>query len=216
MRGITIVLNGESVHTGNDLDLIQEVKEIGKPDIQSYTVEVPGRNGLLNLTKGLTGGVAFYNRTLKFRYFGTGTRAELLEIDTRMSYYHGETVQIIDDDYPNYYYEGEVSVDTELYGNYIIVNLTVDAQPFRYARNPLTVTKALNGTVSISLNNKARPVMPVITVNAETTIKVGDTTVRISAGTYVGTGALVLKRGYNTWTVTGNGTIEITYREEVI
>ena len=98
MRGITIILNGESLHTGNDLDLVQEKKEIGKPTVQSYTVQVPGRNGLLNLTKALTGKVSYYNRTLSFQYFGSGSRAGLLELDAIMSRFHGETIRIIDDD----------------------------------------------------------------------------------------------------------------------
>lgn len=215
MRGITIILNGESVHTGKDLDLVQEVKEIDKPDIQSHTVEVPGRNGLLNLTKGLTGKVVYFNRSMKFQYFGTGSRAELLRLDTLMSYYHGETVRIIDDDYPDYYYEGEVSVSTEIHGNYITISLDVDAYPFRRKLIPTVVTRTLSGATTIYLDNESVEAIPTITVTGETSITFNGVKQSLSAGTYV-VEAFELKRGVNAFSISGAGTITIEYQEGAI
>lgn len=215
MRGITIILNGESVHTGNDLDLVQEVKEIGKPDIQSHTVEVPGRNGLLNLTKGLTGKVVYSNRPLKFRYFGTGSRAELLRLDTLMSYYHGETVRIIDDDYPDHFYEGEVSVDSEPNGNYITITLAVDAQPFRLKNERTVYSREIAGKTTIILNNESIDAVPTITVTAETSIKFNGLSTTVSAGTYIAED-FTLRRGANTFEVSGTGEITFEYQEGAI
>lgn len=215
MRGITIVLDGESVHTGNDLDLVQEEKEIGKPDIQSYTVEVPGRNGLLNLTKALTGRVAYSNRDLKFQYFGSGSRAELLALDEAMSRYHGETIRIIDDDYPNHYYEGEASVSTEFKPNHILISLKVDAQPFRLKRNKTVVSKTISGSTTVTLNNESIEAIPTITVTAETSITFNGVNRTLSAGTYIAE-AFVLHRGVNTLTVSGSGKITIEYQEGAI
>ena len=112
MRGITIIKDSNRIHTGDDLDLVQEVKEIDPPTIQSYFVEVPGRNGLLNLTKGLTGDVTYKNRSLKFQYLAIGKREDLLDIADLFNRYHGEIIKIIDDDTPDYYYEGEATVTT--------------------------------------------------------------------------------------------------------
>lgn len=215
MRGITIILNGESVHTGNDLDLVQEEKEIGKPDIQSYTVEVPGRNGLLNLTKGLTGKVAYYNRPMKFQYFGEGKRARLLDLDARMSYYHGETVRIIDDDYPDHYYEGEMSVSSEIHANYITFELSVDAQPFRLKNNKTIYSQEIAGDVSIALNNESIDAVPTITVTGETSLTFNGLTTKVSAGTYVAED-FILHRGVNTFAVSGTGTITFEYQEGAI
>lgn len=215
MRGITIILNGESVHTGDDLGLVQEVKEIEKPKIQSYTVEVPGRNGLLNLTKGLTGKVTYSNRSMEFQYFGSGPRETLLEIDTLLSYYHGETVRIIDDDYPNHYYEGEVSVASELKSNYIVVTLTVDAQPFRLKRNRTVYSRTISGDVTITLNNESIDAVPTIKVTAATKITFNGVTTDLSAGTYVSE-KFTLTRGVNTLAVSGTGAITIEYQEGAI
>ena len=218
MRGITIILNGESVHTGNDLGLVQEVKEIDKPDIQSYTVEVPGRNGLLNLTKGLTGKVVYSDRSMKFQYFGSGSRAELLRLDTVMSYYHGETVRIIDDDYPDHFYEGEVSVESEFNSNYITITLTVDAQPFRL-KNERTVflydLSEIVGTAEFYVPNESIDAIPTITVKEETTITRNNKEVTLSAGTYE-IADFVLFRGDNQFFAKGNDIIEIEYQEGAI
>ena len=215
MRGIKIICNGDEIHTGKDLDLVQEVKEIGKPEIQSHIVEVPGRNGLLNLTKGLTGKVMYFNRELSFRYFGTGTRKRLLEIDALLSYYHGETVRIVDDDYPEHFYEGELSVESELHGNYITISLTVDAQPFRFKMARTVYSRDINGTVTIYLDNESIAAVPTITVTAETKIVFNGVSANISAGTYVAE-AFELHKGVNAFEVSGTGTITIEYQEGAI
>lgn len=215
MRGITIIFNGEEVHTGNDLDLVQEEKKIEKPKIQSYTVEVPGRNGLLNLTKGLTGRVMYNNRPLSFRYFGTGKRSQLLELDAFMSKYHGQTIRIIDDDYPNHYYEGEASVSTEFHGNYIIVSLDVDAQPFRLRLTPTVYSQTIDGTVTLKLENESIEVFPMITVTAETTLIFNGVSFKLSAGSYTSENIL-FRAGVNVLEVSGTGTITIEYQEGAI
>lgn len=215
MRGVTIVLNGEWFHTGNDLDLVQEKKEIGKPDIQSFTVQVPGRNGLLNLTKGLTGKVNYYNRSLSFQYFGTGKRERLLWLDFYMSRLHGQTIRIIDDDYPGHYYEGEASVETELNGNYITITLEVDAQPFRLKLQPTIYSRSISGSTKIRLYNESIPAVPEITVTKDTTIDFKDNSYTLEPGTYVAE-SLELSGGVNDLTVSGSGVITFKYQEGAI
>lgn len=215
MRGITIIFNDEVIHTGNDLDLVQEKKEIGKPTVQSFTAEVPGRNGLVNLTKGLTGRVMYYNRSLSFQYFGTGKRSHLLELDATMSRFHGQIIRILDDDYPDYYYEGEATVSTTINSNYITINIEIDAYPFRLKVAPTVVSRTLDGTVTLYLKNESAEVIPTITVTAETTIKFNNRTIVLSAGVYT-VEAFVLVGGLNTFEVTGTGTIRIEYQEGAI
>lgn len=216
MRGITIILGNERIHTGNDWDLVQEKKEIGNPEIQSYLVQVPGRNGLLNLTKGLTGNVCYNNRSLSFQYFGTGTRAELLELIDTVNRYHGETIQIIDDDTPDYYYEGECSIGVVMYPNYVTITLEVNASPFKFKNYPTVLTATLTSNVlSLSTINKGVPVMPLFTVSNTATISKDNATVTLSAGTYE-VNDIEVKRGANIFEVSGNGTLTITYREAII
>jgi hypothetical protein len=215
VRGITIILNGEEIHTGNDLDLVQEVKKIGKPTVQSYTVQVPGRNGLLNLTKGLTGKVAYYNRSLSFQYFGDGPMSRLLEIDELFSRYHGETIQIIDDDYPDHYYEGEATVSTVFNGNYLTITLSVNAQPFRLKVVKTRYSRAINGETTIYIDNESIETIPTITVTAETEVTFNGVTTNLSAGTHI-IESFALQAGANIFTVAGTGEITIEYQEGAI
>lgn len=217
MRGITIIFNNEKIHTGDDLDLVQEVKEIGKPTIQSYTVEVPGRNGLLNLTKALTGEVTYFNRKLTFRYFCTGTRERMLEVDAILSAFHGETVKIIDDDTPEYYYEGEISVSVTPNVNYITFDISVNALPFRYKLEETSVAVNVNGETSVSIYYNGHSVTPRFTTdNAVSVTKDGLTVSWTNKTTRAVVYDMKIKKGNNLLTLTGNANVIIQYREEVI
>lgn len=215
MRGITIIFNNERVHTGADLDLVQEIKVIEKPTIQTITAQVPGRDGLINLTRSLTGKVNFYNRAMSFQFFGTGTRKELLALDASFSRYHGQMIRIIDDDYPDHYYEGEASVDTVLNNNYITITLSVDAQPFRLKLSPTIYTRNINGTVTVYLNNENIEAIPVITTTGEITITFNGVETTLSAGSYT-IENFVLQSGVNTVKISGTATVTIEYQEGAI
>lgn len=216
MRGITIIKDNDRIHTGDDLDLVQEVKEIGAPEIQSYLVEVPGRNGLLNLTKGLTGGVTYKNRSLKFQYLGTGSREDLLEVADLFNTYHGETVKIIDDDTPDYYYEGEVSVDTAWNNTLLTIVLEVNANPFRENLEFTTVSTALStDSKDIVITNSGVRVSPTVEVSDTAKVMIGNNTYTLNTGKYV-INDLELKTGSNTLTVSGSGVLTIQYREAKI
>lgn len=215
MRGVKITYGNESIHTGNDLGLVQEIKKIGKPEIQTDTVAVPGRNGLLNLTKSLTGKVCYYNRQIELQYFGNGSRANLLELDSRFSKYHGQTIRIIDDDYPDFYFEGEVVVNTIIYPNYITIILVIDAQPYRL-KNALTeVSTKVTSQGNVTVTNLFMPTIPTITVSASMSITFGSKKVTLSAGTYT-IDEFELSAGNNTFLVSGSGTITFKYQEGAI
>ena len=216
MRGIKIIFNGDEIHTGEDLDLVQEEKKIEKPTIQSHTIEVPGRDGLLNLTRSLTGKVSYYNRELTFRYFGDGDREHLLEIDDIMSKYHGQTIRIIDDDRPGHYYEGEASVSTEIFPGYIIIELTLNAQPFRLKLKPTVYTYNLGGgSVKLYLENESIEVVPTITTTGAITIVFNGVEVSLSAGTYT-VESILFRAGVNTLLISGSGSVTFEYQEGAI
>lgn len=114
-------------------DLVQEAKNIGFPDVQSYNVEVPGRNGLLNLTQALTGSTVYNNREIKLTYFcaypeGDTHRTSLLTMLNRM---HGQIVNYYDLDVSTTkYYTGECSISwDEVNAYYCRFTVTIDAEP---------------------------------------------------------------------------------------
>lgn len=216
MRGVTIILDGDEVHTGRDLDLVQEKKNISNPEIQSYLVEVPGRNGLLNLTKGLTGNTCYKNRSIELQYFGSGRRSELLNLQSMFNMYHGETVRIIDDDTPEYYYEGEATVNSVVNPNYITISLSINANPFmRAIHDNITTVELTEDEQEICIVNDGLPTTVRIVVEDNLKLMRGNQAYTLNKGTY----ELVdfeLKRGANLITLSGSGEVSIIYKEERI
>lgn len=212
MRGIQIELNGVWYDTGDDFGCVMEKKEIERPKVQSHFVEVPGRNGLLNLTSGLTGRVTYFNRNLKYRFFRDGKRSELLEIDAYFSALHGKTCRIFDEDYLGYYFEGEITVESKFYPNYMIVELTVNAQPFRFKFT--TTVKSANvytSSINMTIHNEQMPTAPTIrVVGDDVTITFKGTSVTLRAGYYT-VDKFILESGNNIFTLKSNGSSTVTF-----
>lgn len=212
MRGILI---NNDTHTGNDLNLVMTEKNLPPPTVQTYSVDIPGRNGSLDLSEFLTGEVAYSNRQLIFKFIGDGSRETVLNLINTMCLYHGQEIRITTDDYPDWYYIGRAAVTYTDNWNYAEFEISVDALPFRYSINPKVYEFAINGTKELSINIIGQSVIPTITVDDETTVVIGDTRLSISAGTYTST-SLKLTKGTNKLTFEGNGNVTMTYREAVI
>ena len=216
MRGIEIIKDNIKIHTGDDLGLVQEVKEIGNPTPQSYLVEVPGRNGLVNLTKGLTGNVTYSNRSLRFQYLASGTYEEVEETIDLFNSLHGETFKVIDDDTPEYYYEGEATVKVAHKGILTTITLELNANPFRERLDLTNMTMALSTTdKTLVVNNYGVVIQPTIIVDNTAKIIYKGNTYTLSAGTYK-ISDVELKTGYNSFIVSGSGNLTIQFREAKI
>lgn len=212
MRGIVI---NNSIHTGKDLGLVMTEKNLPSPTAQTYNVSVPGRNGDVDLSEFLTGEVTYNNRPLSFKFIGNGSRESVLKLIDTMLSYHGQKVEIITDDYPDWYYTGRATVDHVDSGYYVTFQLNVDAQPFRYSIEPKVYNFKVEGSCQISLDNNGISVIPTVTVDKNVTIIKDDNTLQLSAGTYE-TSALRLFKGTTVLTFEGNCNVSITYREAVI
>ena len=212
MRGILI---NNTIHTGLDLELVMEAKDLGSPSVQKNTVEIPGRNGLLEMSEAITGEPTYSNRPQAYKFIGNGSREVVLNLIDIMMSYHGQYITIVVDDYEDWYYEGRVEVVYNDRGNYVEFELAVDAQPFRYALDPINVSYTAITSQNVTLNNRGVTVIPKIVTDAETTIVFGENTYRLSAGTYEPED-LALRRGDNVYTITTGGTITIEYREAVL
>lgn len=213
LRGVTIISDGYRIHTGNDLDLVQEVKDIGNPAIQSYLVEIPGRNGLLNLTKGLSGKVCYKNREIQLKYIGEGNKTKQLEIVELLNHFHGDKVKLIDDDTPEYFYEGEMSIEPEFGYRYVSIKIKLNANPFRVRTDYLTREVELSEEeTEIAITNEGQPVTPTIIVTDQAQIALRGRSYRLGAGTYDLHDA-ELTTGVNKYTVSGSGKLIIKYKE---
>lgn len=212
MRGILI---DHLVHTGDDLGLVMTGKSLPAPALQKEIVEIPGRNGALDMSETLTGEPTYNNRPLTFTFLGNGSRETVLELIDNLLLYHGQYITIVVDDLEDWYYEGRAEISYVDHYHYVEFELLVDAQPFRQALTGKKYTYSAVTNKAIVLENTGVRTLPTVTVTATATIKIGTNSYTMVAGTYDDE-RLLLSHGNNSWIVTTTGTITITYREAKI
>lgn len=211
MRGIYI--NGK--YTG-DMDLVMTERNIGTPEAQTYKVDVPGRNGSLDLSEFLTGDIRYSNRTLNFKFIAAGSREKILAVIDEMMLFHGQQAEIILDDYLNYFYKGRVSVGINDNGHYAELEMSVDAEPFRTARKKRSFSYTATSSKECLILNNGMSIVPMVTTTAAVTIIRNDQRVSISAGHSYMDNFFKLEHGTNTFIIEGNATVTFEFTEVFI
>ena len=99
-------------HSYDDFGLILSKKEITLPDPKTETVDVFGRDGLLDLSEGLTDDIKFKNRKLTFTFtVPNGLTYWTSALSSISNYLHGRKMQIILDADKTFYYYGRCTID---------------------------------------------------------------------------------------------------------
>lgn len=204
----------------DDLGLFLTAYEIEAPEVQRYTVEVPGRNGVLDLTSALFGEAKFYNRKIEIELsavYSPYSTAWPDILTAVLKSIHGQTLDVAFDDDPDWHWAGlcEVSPDADNDS----FTITVDAEPFKYKTDATAVTVSLTADEeqTITLSNEYVAVAPTITVDGgddvNVTIVCGTSSLVIGEGTY--TSSLTLGAGETEWTISADEdcTVTISYQE---
>lgn len=211
-----------------DFDCILAHVSISAPTVRSKFVDVPLRNGKLDLTELLTDDVRYEDRDIKIdlKYIGESVMHKQSEI---ANYLHGQRMQINFDEDVNYFYIGRFTgftYDVTNYGGKI--HLTGTCDPFKYTIqsslddwlwdtfdfeegyiNELS-SIVVNGTKSITLIADKKGYAKVIS-NAQMSVTYKNKTVVIGVGTTT-LYDFEFEEGDNVLTFTGSGTISIDYR----
>lgn len=174
-------------HSYNDFKLILASKDIGMPEPRTNYVEVPGRNGSLDLSEALTGEVSYNDREIMLSFIAMEamTNKTWPKLLTEISnYLHGKKLKIVFDEDTDYYFLGRCAV-TDFSAPKGAENLTITCtcDPFKYKKDKTVVTKTLTNTdQEIKLTNEFRPVIPEVNVTANTTLTINSSTVAITTG----------------------------------
>ena len=108
MNGVKI---GEK-HSYDDFGLILSSKVINPPEPKTNEVEVPLRDGSIDLTQALTDEVKYKDREIQLTFSVIDSRKTWHDkISAIENYLHGQRMKIIFDEDPEFYYIGKVSVD---------------------------------------------------------------------------------------------------------
>lgn len=216
MRGIQF----NDHHSADDWGLILNSRKNTPPSPKYIRVSVDGRDGDLNLSRTLTGDIRYYDRKVSYGFVATdGSYAEREELVSNIiNELHGQEIKIIEPDDPDHYLIGEVEV-TDVQNNkaYSTFEISANCEPYRYSVNEVNriVNLATTEANVVLTNAGTKSIIPTITVNGEVNIKYNDTSVSFSDGSFKLT-SLILRKGATVITVSGSGTLIVSYREAII
>ena len=209
MKGI----NFGDFHSYRDFSLILSQKTIGTPSPKTETIEIPGGDGVLDLTE-FFGEVRYNNRNLSFEFSSMVPQSDFMnQFSHIQDALHGQKMQIVLDDDPGWYYIGRISV-SEWKADKNIGKLTIDCDcdPYKTKLSETVVTAAVNGPKTVVLQNSRKSVVPTIDITGEVDLTFGSNFYSLSEGRYDLPGVRLVN-GENTVLLDGAGTATFIYLE---
>ena len=197
----------------DDFSLILSQKTIGTPSPKTETIDIPGGDGVLDLTE-FFGETKYNNRNLSFEFSTIVPQSEFMNLFSRVQdALHGQKMQIVLDDAPEWYYTRRISV-SEWKAEKAVGKLTIDCdcEPYKTKLSQTVVTKTVNGPTTVILTNSKRSVIPTIDITGEVQLTFGTNFYTLAAGRYDLPG-VQLVNGENTILLDGAGTATFTYLE---
>lgn len=195
---------------------------LSAPEYHENFLDVPGRDGALDLSAALTNGApTYHSRTLTVKLeCSEGTRLEReAAINTMTNWLDGWRQDIVLPDDPSHYITGRVSVAKEYNDNaHAAVTVTAVCDPWRYAKDETvyTLTAATTEKTQALSNEGRRTAVPLLTITGGTVLlKYGGFSWSLGDGTYQ-LPDLTLPQGGGSLTYSGTGTLRISYREAVL
>lgn len=124
---------------------LEEPVTVSAPKPNTYMVEVPGRNGSLDLTESAIGRVTYQDREIVFPFVCRKKRNEWnASYQALLNAVHGRACRITCSDDPDYYYEGRVTVEEwGGSGKMAFPEVRATVRPYKIKKTETTYTAAL-------------------------------------------------------------------------
>lgn len=200
-------------HSWNDFSLILAQKTIGTPSPKTETIDIPGGDGVLDLTD-FFGEVRYNNRPLSFDFSTIVPQSEFMDLFSKVqNALHGQKMRIVLDDDSEWYYTGRITV-SEWKTDKNVGKLTIDCdcEPYKNKLENTVMTVDVNGEKTVVLTNSKKIVVPTITITGEVKLTFGTNFYTLSAGVY-DLPAVQLVNGENAILLDGTGTATFSYLE---
>ena len=201
-------------NTYDDWNLVRNNKEISLPEPKTSKLEIEGADGDIDISEILCGEIKFKNRTAKFEYTMLDGYDNFIERITEIAnYLHGKKLKIILSEDTSHYYYGRCTID-EWSSDKRIGKIVIkcDCDPWKYDLEETIITKTIATSETFDIVGKRRTVCPVFKSTADMTITFNGIDYTISANSEGSNPNIQIKEGVNRFTITGNGTITITYQ----
>ena len=225
MLGVTI---GEK-HSYKDWGIILSSKVISTPEPQINKVDIPMRDGSIDLTEALTGDIKFKDRKITLNFTVTDRSTWSAKVSEIQNYLHGKRLKIVFDEDLAFYYLGRVSVNKwetdKAIGSLVI---ECDVEPFKYDMFSSAVEwewdifdfnegiinetgqLIVDGETTIPLICRRKRMFPIFTASTAMTVEFEGEVFDLAKGKQKLYG-LFLNEGVNELTFKGNGTVSIDY-----
>lgn len=229
--------NGQSMmfDTYDDFKLVPNGRPIiQQPELKKKIIEVPGANGVIDLTESLISYPVFNNREGSIKFIVLNDILPWMEIYEKIANsIHGRRCKMFLEDDPDWYYDGRWTIGDWIHNNngtWSNMTLAYSLYPYKLFKNKTTLSYQVSNTseyttvASISRNNIGwMPVSPtIVTTSSNMSIKVvnyelGNTYERTfaSAGTYNDPSFILYDFSGDGLNIQakGNGYIRLTFRE---
>lgn len=162
---------------------------LSPPEPKTYTVDIPGGDGVIDLTQALTGDVVYNNRQQEFPFMVVNPDS-FERVKTEVSnFLHGKSFdyQITMD--PGYTYHGRFTVTEYSHALYAYPGLVgtftikIDADPYK-SKDPMIYKLNATGGKSFRLESGRKPVHPTIECSQPCKVTWKNIVTQVPAGTY--------------------------------
>lgn len=224
-------------NTWDDWHLIPKTRPVvNPPQVKTQIVDIPGGDGVIDLTAALTGRPCYRNRTGTWTFIAeNGFKAWHQLYSEVMAHLHGRTLRATLEDDPAYYYEGRFTVNawnSEAY--YSTIEIGYDVKPYKmwdicdgskWLWDPFNFETGIiydyddmvvDGVLEVKVIGSRMPYVPRIKVNGDG-MQVSHMGKRydLSRGLNV-IADILLMEGENLLTFTGTGRVSIEYAGGVL
>lgn len=120
------------------------------PAVKKHTVDIPGGNGVIDLTSALTGYPTYENRTGSFEFivmhsglssdadgsaYNNSSKSAWQDVYSEIAeFLHGQRMYLTYEDDPGFYYKGRFSIGEWNTGEeYSTITIEYDLEPFKYS-----------------------------------------------------------------------------------
>ena len=197
-----LIVNGVDLTLQYGLILLDGYS-LDPPEPKTYEVDIPGGDGVIDLTEALLGDTAYKNRKMEFTLC-------LVEIESSINFQsiltdlkrflHGKAFDFKITIDPDYTYHGRFTLSDISQSNYVsgiagTIKITVDADPYKYRDEKTYKVNAIGG-ITVFFDNGRKRVRPVIETDGSVKVIFNRKLVSLPQGTWT-VNDILFKEGPN-------------------
>lgn len=203
----------DDVNLRDIFDMLLTDKSISRPEIKKDVIDVPCSDGVIDLSKALTGDVQYKNRTITLSLIKVDNNCEFLKFQGEFdNLFDGKTIKLVFEEDEDFYWQGVATIEHSIDRNIDKVKMTIDAYPYKYKIDETIVIEEIDAEKVIVCTNLRKWVSPSFKATTDMQIKFNNQSYAIGTSEIILAG-VVFKQGENIVEVIGNGTLEIRYQE---